>query len=325
MPNKKVVITDYTYENIDVEKSIFAEYAIELYEYQVKAEDDVIKAAADCDVLIVQYSNITRKVIESLKNCKAIIRYAIGVDNIDVEAASENGIYVVNVPDYGVDEVSTYTVALLLSMARRIPETLENTRKGKWDYSLVKPLFRTSGQCLGLVGLGMIPTKVAEKMAKFGMRILAYDPYVDLKRAEALGVELVDFDTLIELSDYVSIHCPLTAETNKMFDINIFRKMKKTSYLINTARGAIINEKDLVTACSEKIIAGAAIDVAETEPISADSPLLALPNVIVTPHMAWYSEQAILDLKESVAQEAVRVANNEMPKNIVNRKMLKLQ
>ncbi|MEG1269243.1 MAG: C-terminal binding protein, partial [Oscillospiraceae bacterium] len=214
MKKFKVVFTDYTYQNLDIEREILNHPDIQLFDYQFRSEDDVISVASDCDILVVQYSSITRKVINSLTNCKMIIRYAIGVDNIDLEAATEKGIYVANVPDYGIDEVSTHAVALLLAAIRKLPQTIHDVHNSKWDYSLVKPLHRTKGTTLGLIGLGRIPCAVAKKMGGFDLNIIAYDPYANKLAADAAGVKLVDFDYLIRTSDYISIHCPLTNETH---------------------------------------------------------------------------------------------------------------
>lgn len=322
----KVVITDYTYENLDVERRVLSQREdIEVLDYQDRTEEGVMRFSVDCDVLVCQYAAITRRVIENLKNCKMIIRYAIGVDNIDLQAASERGIPVVNVPDYGIDEVSTHAVALILAAMRKLPQTLRDVRAHKWNYALIKPLYRTYGRTLGLVGLGRIPSDVAKKMSGFGMKILAYDPYAPAERAQALGVELVSLEQLLEQSDCISIHCPLTEQTHHMFNMDTFRKMKPTAFLVNTARGGIVNGADLAQACREGIIAGAAVDVVEKEPIGTDDPLLELDNVMVTPHVAWYTEEAIVTLKEKLANEILRVHDRESPLNIVNRTMLKNQ
>jgi len=317
-----IVISDFNYQSIDIERGILNQPDIALKDYQCRTEEDVIAAAKDCDVLIVQFAPVTRKVIESLSRCKAIVRYAIGVDNIDLDAASQRGIYVVNVPDYGIDEVSTSAVTLLLAAIRQLSVAVGAVRSGCWDYAATKPLHRTKGARLGLVGLGRIPVEVAKKMAGFGMDIVAFDPYVDESVARDCGVRLVSFDQLVSTSDYISIHCPLTSETHHLFHKEVFARMKPTAILINTARGSVINEIDLAQACKDRVIAAAAIDVAEVEPIPQDSPLLSLDNVIITPHMAWYSEESIVALKTAVATEALRAARGEMPKNIVNRKEL---
>lgn len=322
MKKFKVVVTDYTYETLNTEKKILSQLDVDFNDYHYRTEDEVIRVAKDCDVLVVQFAPITRRVIKSLTKCRMIVRYAIGVDNIDLEAATEQGIYVANVPDYGIDEVSTHTVALLLSLARKLPESFKMVRDKKWDYSLVKPLRRTMGTQLGLVALGRIPSAIARKMSGFGMNIVAFDPYVSKEYADSLGVRLVSFDELIAASDYVSIHCPLTNETRGMFNMSVFEKMKKAAILINTARGPIVNERDLAIACGKKIISAAAIDVTEKEPIAHDSPLLQLDNVFITPHISWYTEESIESLKTKLAEEIVRVLKGNVPVNLVNKAVL---
>jgi D-3-phosphoglycerate dehydrogenase len=319
MKKFKVVVTDYAYQDLEEEKGEISKVNAEIYDNHCKTEDEAIAIAKDCDALIVQFCPITKKVIDSLEHCKLIVRYAIGVDNIDIDAATKKGIYVANVPDYCTDEVSTHTVAMILAMSRKLVQTVNIVRNGEWDYALMKPMYRSSGSCLGLIGLGAIPTMVAKKMKNFGMRIIAFDPYVSDENARKSGVQKVDFDELVRTSDYISIHCPLTDETRKMINADVFRKMKNTAILINTARGQIVDEAALIDAIREKEIGGAAIDVMEKEPIARDNPLLTFPNVIITPHIAWYTEESIHTLKQKVGEEVVRVLSGNAPKNLVNK------
>lgn len=319
MKEQKIVITDYWYESLEMEKKVIEESEFELHDYQCKDETTLIEITRDADVVICQFAPITRRVIEKMENCKAIIRYAIGVDNIDVQAATEKGIYVCNVPDYGVDEVSNHAIALLLSLIRKINLISNSVKNGSWDYSIAKPMYRTKGRTLGLIGLGRIPSLIVKKIAGFEMRLICYDPNVKEETANKMGVKLVDLDTLIKESDYISVNCPLNEQTKHMIDANAFNMMKETAIIINTARGGVICEKDLIDALQKGKIAAAGIDVAEKEPIDTDNPLLKMDNVIVTPHFAWYSEEAVESLQRMVAQEAVRILNGEMPKNPVNK------
>lgn len=208
MNKPKVVITDYYYESIHQEAAVMAEIGAELRDYHCQTEDEVIAAAAGCDALICQFAPITRKVIESLDKCKVIVRYAIGVDNIDVAAAEERGIYVCNVPDYGIDEVSNHAIALLLDCAKKLTYLAGQVRQGNCSYTTVKPLYRMEGKTLGLMGFGRIPRLVAKKMAGFGVHIIAYDPMMNEEQARELGVTPVSFDQLLRESDYLSVHCP---------------------------------------------------------------------------------------------------------------------
>lgn len=318
----KVVITDYQYENIDQEKKIFQDAGIELVEYQFKEPKDLIGLIDDADAVITQYSDINADVIENLQHCKMIIKYGIGVNNIDVDAATKKGIYVCNVPDYGVEEVSNHAVTMILALSKKLPTITRALKDGDWGYNSIVPLFRFSEATIGLVGFGRIPQLVAKKLSGFGVRILAYDPYIKEEQAKELGVTSVDFDTLCKESDYISLHCPLTAETEHLFTLDTFKKMKKTAVIVNTARGPIIKEKDLIMALQEGLIAGAGLDVFETEPVTVDNPLLHMENVIATPHCAWYSLRAIDNVQRKAAEEVANVLLGNEPWNCVNRKAL---
>lgn len=314
----KVVICDYYYESLQQEKQVFSQLDIDLRDYHCKTEEEVIAVAADCDALICQFAPITRRVIEKLQNCRVIVRYAIGVDNIDLKAAEEHGIYVCNVPDYSVDEVSNHAVALLLDCAKKLTYLANQVKQGNSSYTVVKPLYRIAGKTLGLVGFGRIPQLVARKMAGFGVEILTYDPYVNREAAKALNVTPVSLEELLQRSDYISIHCPLMDSTRHMFNKEAFQKMKPTAIFVNTARGGVVKEEDLVWALENGIIAMAGLDVTETEPVSVDNPLLKLPNAVVTPHAAWYSEEAVETLQRMVAEEVVRALKGEPLRSPVN-------
>lgn len=318
MNKPKVVITDYYYESIHQEAAVMAEMGAELLDYHCQTEDEVIAVASDCDALICQFAPITRRVIESLTRCRVIVRYAIGVDNIDVAAAEEHGIYVCNVPDYGIDEVSNHAIALLLDCAKKLTYLAGQVKQGNCSYTIVKPLFRMEGKTLGLMGFGRIPRLVAKKMAGFGVHIIAYDPMMNEEQARELGVTPVSFDQLLRESDYLSVHCPLTANTHHLFNEAAFRAMKPTAIFINTARGGVVKEEDLIRALEQGEIAMAGIDVTETEPIPVGHPLLKLDNAVVTPHAAWYSEEAVQSLQLKAAQEAARVLMGQPPLNPVN-------
>ncbi|NQT28364.1 MAG: C-terminal binding protein, partial [Candidatus Omnitrophica bacterium] len=253
--------------------------------------------------------------IESLKRCKVIVRYGVGVDNIDIEAATEHKIIVANVPDFCIDEVSTHTLALILACARGIILLDSKIKEKKWDFTLAKPLFRTQGKILGLFGLGNIARAVAKKASGFGFKIIAYDPYVSKVND---GIELVEFSKLLPDSDFVSIHVPLTDETRHSFGENELKAMKKTAYLINTARGPIVDEKDLYKALKNRWIAGAALDVMEKEPPDWENSLLKLDNLIITPHISFYSEESYVELKTKAAKAVLSVLKGELPPAFVN-------
>lgn len=324
MSKHKVVITDYWYETLDMEKAELSKLeGVELSANQCKDEDELVDLVQDADAVIVQFASITKKVIDAMKKCKLIVRYAIGVDNIDLAAATSKGIFVANVPDYGIDEVSNHAIALLLALAKKIIPLSNSVKEGKWDYTVSKPLYRMSGRTLGLIGFGRIPVMVAKKMSRFGVEMLCYDPYISEEIPKKLGVVPVDLDTLLKKSDYISVHCPLNNQTRHLLSKEQFAKMKPGAILINTARGGIIDESALIEALQSGRIAAAGLDVTEREPIAADNPLLFMDNVIITPHNAWYSEEAIATLQRMVGEEVVRVLSGQLPKNLVNKEVLK--
>ena len=311
----KIVITDCDHPSVEIERAILNEIDPEFILAHCTTEDEVIETARDADGIINQYAPITRRVIESLKRCKVIARYGVGVDNIDVEAATEYGIIVANVPDYCVDEVSTHTMALILACARGITLLDRKIRDKKWDFTLAKPLFRTQGKTLGLFGLGRIARMVAQKASGFGFKIIAYDPYVSKVDD---GIELVGFSKLLSDSDFISIHAPLTNKTRRFFGESELKTMKKTAYLINTSRGPIIDERNLYVALKERWIAGAALDVMEKEPPDWENLLPKLDNLIITPHISFYSEESYVELKTKVAESVRSVLQGELPRAMVN-------
>ena len=319
----KVVITDYQYTDIDSERRIVTEFGAELADFQCKTEEDLIAATHDADAVIVQYCQITENVLAHMEHCKVVIKYGIGVDNIDVEAATKYGVYVANVPAYGVEEVSNHAFTFLLCCARGLPILTKQLKEGVWGYGSCPTLQRLSTTTVGLIGFGRIPQQVCAKARAFGMRVLASDPFMPDDKVRELGAEPVSLDELFANSDFVSVHCPLTKDTKHLICKDTLAKMKKTAYLINTARGGCVCEADLVEALKNGELAGAALDVFESEPITADHPLLQLPNVIATSHMAWFTEQAIADVQRMAAEEAVHVLAGNPPKALINRELLK--
>jgi len=316
----KIVITDCDHPSIEFEKEVFRQADVDLILENCKTEDDVITVASDVDGIINQYAPMTKKVIQVLSKCKVIARYGVGVDNIDIEAATKKNIIVANVPDYCIDEVSTHTMSLILACARSLTILDRKVRERKWDFTVAKPLFRTEGQTVGLFGLGRIARKVAQKALGFGFKVITYDPYVSESGED---IKLVDLDYLLANSDFLSIHAPLTKETRHLFGENKLHKMKKTAFLINTSRGPLIDEKALYKALKEKWIAGAALDVMEKEPPDWNNPLLKLENIIITPHISFYSEESYRELKIKVAESVVSVLKGKQPRSTVNPQVLK--
>lgn len=311
----KVVITDCDHPSVEIEKNVLSEINPKFVLAHGNTEDEIIEAAKDADGIINQYVPITRRVIESLKRCKVIARYGVGVDNVDIEAATEHKIIVANVPDYCIDEVSTHAMALILAFARGITLLDRKIRERKWDFTLAKPLFRTRGKTLGLFGLGKIARALAQKASGFDFKVIAYDPYISRINME---IKLVKFSHLLLDSDFISIHAPLTNQTRHSFGKDELKAMKKTAYLINTARGPIIDERALYKALKERWIAGAALDVMEKEPPDWKNPLLKLDNLIITPHISFYSEESYIELKTKTSEAVLSVLKGRLPRAFVN-------
>ncbi|MFC7688100.1 C-terminal binding protein [Ureibacillus sp. GCM10028918] len=308
----KVIISDCDHADIEIEQSIFKENNVLFELQQNQTEDDLIQNCQEAAVIINQYAPFNERVFAKLPNLKLIVRYGVGVNNIDLQAATKYGVQICNVPDYGTHEVADHALALMLALTRKISKMDRLVKNGEWDYQASIPIYRHSEQIVGIVGVGRIGSVFAKKVQALGCKVIAYDISADKKNYDSSlsFIEFVDFEQLIEQADIISIHCPSDQAMN-LFDGNVFEKMKPTSYLINVSRGGIVDEEALYEALAANKIAGAALDVAVKEPIDSSSPLLALEQFIVTPHMAWYSEQAAQELKRKVAQEAVRYVKNE--------------
>jgi D-3-phosphoglycerate dehydrogenase / 2-oxoglutarate reductase len=311
-----VVALDDGYAAYDQEQALLAEVGarFELRPCR-RNEGKALEAVRDADVVLVRESPVSRAAIEAMTHCKAIIRYGIGVDNIDQAAASERRIMVANVPDYGTDEVSSHAVALALAVSRRLWLHDREVRAGRWSTGVLQPMFRLRGRTLGLVGFGRIARMTLEKFAGFGFgRVLVHDPRADLPE----GVERVDMDTLCAASDVISLHAPLNDHTRHMLDARRVALMKPTAIVINTARGGLVDTDALYEALAARRILGAGLDVFEQEPPGIHK-LFSLDNVVVTNHMGWYSEEAMRDLQRKTAEEAARVLRGETPLNWLNR------
>lgn len=314
----KVVITDFEYASLRWEEEAIAEAGAEFVKCQCRSEDDLIAVVQDADALLVQYAMITRRVMSQMKKCRAIVRYGVGLDCIDVKAATDHGIMVANIPDYGLEDIADHAMALLLNSVRKINQLDQAVHNGKWDYKMAKPLHRLRGKVLGLAGFGNIARMVAAKAKVFGLELLVYDPYVKPEIADQFQVKMVDWPTLLQSADILSLHVPVTEQTYHLINHEALATMKKTSVLINTARGALVDEKALYNSLTKGEIAGVGMDVSEKEPIDPGNPLLSLPNVILTPHSAWYTEEAQESLQIQAAQEIARVLRGEKPVNLVN-------
>ena len=312
-----VAVADSVFPNLDPARAVLSTIDAELQLASDPSPEAVLKVASDADALLVTYAKINADMIRQMKKCRIISRFGIGVDNVDLDAATAAGIVVTKVPDYCIDEVSDHAMALLLAAARKIPMATEQVHSGTWKMPNFVPIHRLRGSVLGLVGFGRIPQLVAPKAQAFGLRVIAYDPYVPKDVFAKAGVEQVEFPQLLKLSDYVSIHSPLVPETKGLFNADAFKQMKKTAYVVNTARGPIVDEAALAAALDAGEIAGAALDVMTQEP-PVNSPLIGNRKAILTPHTSFYSEESLVELQTKASQEVVSVLSGKPPRNPVN-------
>jgi D-3-phosphoglycerate dehydrogenase len=313
----KIAVADSVFPNLEPAREVVSTIGGQLELAADKTPEAILKVAGQADALLVTYAKITGDMIQQMPKVRVISRFGIGVDNVDIDAATKQKIVVTKVPDYCIDEVSDHAMALLLAAVRKIPFSSKQVHGGTWKMPEVVPIKRLRGSVLGLVGFGRIPQLVAPKAKPFGFRVVAYDPFVPPEVFRNAGVEGVTLDELLRVSDIVSIHSPLTPDTKGLFNADAFRKMKKGSYVVNTARGPIIDEAALAAALDSGHIAGAALDVMTTEPPTG-SPLVGRENVIITPHTSFYSDESLVELQTKAAQEVVNVLSGKPARNPVN-------
>jgi len=321
----QVAVADSVFPNLDPARAVVSRIGGELQLASEPTPEAIMRIAKDADAVLVTYAKITADMIQQMTKCRIISRFGIGVDNVDIAEATKARIVVTKVPDYCTDEVSDHTMALLLAAVRKIPFINAQVQGGKWQMPAVVPIHRLRGSVMGLVGFGRIPQLVAPKAKAFGMKVIAYDPYVPKEVFAGAGVESVDFPTLLKTSDYVSIHSPLVPETKGLFNAEAFKQMKRNAYVVNTARGPIIDEAALAAALDAGQIAGAALDVMTQEPPGAASPLFGRDNVIITPHTSFYSEESLVELQTKAAEEVVAVLSGKAPRNPVNPEALQVE
>ncbi len=315
MSNSIIAVADSVFPNLEpAKKALSAHTSGDFHMSSDPSAQSILSVAADADALLVTYSQINAEVIAGLKNCKAIGRFGIGTDNIDIAAATEKGITVCYAPVYCLDEVSDHAMALLLACIRKIPFSNARATEGRWEMPAVVPIGRVRGKTLGLIGLGNIPQRIVGKAKAFGINVIAHDPYCPDKVFSQHSVEKVELNDLLSLSDYISVHAPLTPETENMFNMDTFKKMKNSAYLINTARGPLVEINDLAEALDAGELAGAGLDVLPEEPPSKNNPLLGREDVVLTPHTGFYSEDALLDLQTTVATDVATILSGGEPK-----------
>ncbi|AUV80373.1 C-terminal binding protein [Salinigranum rubrum] len=312
----KVVVTDYDFPDLALERELAAEAGVELAAAQARTPAEVVEAAEGADALLVQYAQVDRSVFEAL-DLTAVGRYGIGVDSVDLDAATEHGVRVLNVPAYCLDEVSTHAFALLLACVRKVARYDREIRDGRWDWTVAKPIHRFGGGTLGLAGFGKIPRELGRRASAFDLDVIAYDPYVDADEMADHGVTKVDFDALLDRSDFVSVHVPLTDETRHLFDARAFERMNDDAIIVNTSRGATVDVRALHDALRDEELAGAGIDVMPEEPPEYTA-LFDRDEVVCTPHVAWYSEESYEELRRTVTRDVLGVLRGDDPEHLVN-------
>ena len=313
MPRPLIAVTDSVFPSLDPAIAALKRVDPELRMAKSPAADDILAVARDADAILVTYAKLPGDLLRQLTRCKAIGRFGLGVDNIDTKTAAELGIVVTYVPDYCMHEVSDHAMALLLALARKIPFSNKLVQSGRWEMPAVAPLRRLAGQVLGLIGLGNIPRALVPKARAFGFDVIAYDPYAAKEVFASCGVEAVSLETLFARSDAISVHAPLTPATRGLIDAAAFARMKKGAVIVNTARGPLIDEPALLAALDSGHLGGAALDVVATEPLPKDSPLLGRDNVILTPHTAFYSVEALVELQTKCATDVASVLSGQPP------------
>ena len=317
-----VLITDWDQDSVREEESTAAGAGVRLLRANCRSEQDVIRQARGVQGLLVQYAPITRAVLAALPGLKAVGRYGVGVDNVDVDAATAHGVAVCNVPDYGTEDVSDHAIALALSVARAVTVLDRSMRSGNYSLAAAKPLHRLTGRVFGVVGLGLIGAATARKARGVGYSTLGFDPVHTVGTTTADGTPVVGFDELVRRSDVISLHVPLNRHTRNLINRDVLAMMKTGSVLINTCRGGVVDTEALVEALEGGTIRGAGLDVFEEEPLPSSSALFRLENVVLTPHAAWYSEESQEELKRRTAQNVLDVMAGRKPRNILNPEVL---
>ena len=312
---KRVIVTDYGFPNVDLERAIIesAGFAFETVRPNCTTEDDIIRTCGHADALLVQWAPVSRRVLEALPNVRCIVRYGVGVNNFDLDAARDLGVVAANVPDFCIEEVANHALAMILSLCRRIPQDHHQILEGGWGVNPFRPIYALTELTLGLVSFGKIARNLARKAADLGFSTIAYDPLAHDAVFAEYQTRRVEFGELIEQSDVVSLHCPLLPETTHLMNREVFARMKPGAILINTSRGPVVHEEALIEALKRGALGGAGLDVFEEEPLPSGSPLRTFPNVILTSHAASVSEKAVELLQRKAAEAARDFLQGKVP------------
>ncbi len=320
----KVIITDYDYGNIDIERSILEKVGAEVIGLQAKREEDLFDAATDCAAMMNQYARIGRETITRMQKCEVIARYGVGVDIVDVAAATEQKILVTNVRDYCTEEVADHAISLWLTLARKLPDYDRATHKGIWRWQSGKPIYRLRDRTMGVVSFGKIGQAISARARAFGVNVIAFDPFLPAQVAKEHGVELVSKEDLLARSDYILMQAPMTPDTRHFLSDAEFAAMKPGAILVNTGRGPTVDNRALFRALTDGHLAAAGLDDPEEEPAKRsewnpdDNPIFTLPNVVVTPHAAYYSEESIAAARVTAATQVAKVLSRQKPDYPVN-------
>lgn len=321
-------VTDYIERDLKWEEEECCRLGLRFEYYQLKnaSPSKITRHIKDADIVLVNLAKFTEKVIAGLKNTKLIIRHGIGYDNVDVAAATAHGLILANERTASSEDVAEHAVMLILETykKKKIQDKIlkDWIRTGRWSSKRIYPLHRLHGKTVGLVGCGNIGSRVLKKMRGFGVDILVCDPYLSSKRLKELGLSLTPFDRLLQKSDIITIHVPVTDETRGMFNLQKFALMKKSAVIVNTSRGSVVKTEDLVEALKKGLIAGAGLDVYEKEPPPSQLELLSMDRAVLSPHMAWYSEEGGWDIRVMIMNDVRAYLKGRLPKFVVNKEVL---
>ncbi len=318
----RIVITECDHDSFAAEHDLTDPAGAELVLTQSRSALELVANAQGADAILVQYAPITAEVMDALPRLRVIGRYGVGVDSVDIEAATARGIAVCNVPDYGTESVSDHAIGLTMACARGIPRLDRGIRAGSFDLAAVRPLYKTRDRIFGVIGLGLIGTATARKAAGLGYQVIGYDIAAEPGATTFHGFESVGLGELLERSQVVSLHTPLTNITRAMIGADQLALMRQDAILVNTSRGGVIDTDALVEALLTGSIRGAAIDVHESEPLPAGHPLTTFDSVVLTPHLAWYTEESYDELKRRTVANVLAVCAGRPPRNIVNPEVL---